>query len=121
MEKHRKSNKRQLGSEKEQLAAKYLERAGYEILERNFYTRSGEIDLIARDAGAIVFIEIKYRKNTAAGYPEEAVTRRKQLHILQAARYYLLTHGFGEYTPCRFDVVAITGDEIRLIKNAFGA
>lgn len=113
-------NKRRIGSEKELLASEYLQQQGYEILEQNYYTRSGEIDLIAKEAGYLVFLEVKYRKTTANGYPEEAVTYQKQQRLIRAARYYMLTHGFGEYTPCRFDVVAITGAQIRLIRNAFG-
>ena len=113
-------NRRKLGAEKELLAAEYLKANGYQILEQNYFTRSGEIDLIAKESGYLVFLEVKYRKDTVTGHPEEAVTYQKQQRIIRAARYYMLTHGFGEYTPCRFDVVAITGEKVRVIKNAFG-
>lgn len=112
-------NKRKCGNEKEQLAAQYLAGLGYQIIEHNFYSRTGEIDLIARENGYLVFIEVKYRKNNVSGCPEEAVTPAKQRKIIQTARYYMLRRGYPEATPCRFDVVAMTGTEIRLIKNAF--
>lgn len=113
-------NKREIGREKEESAAKYLSGIGYRILARNFYTRAGELDLVAQEGGYLVFIEVKYRKSRACGYPEEAVTLTKQRTIIRTARYYMLKNGYPETTPCRFDVVAITEDEIRLIKNAFG-
>lgn len=112
-------NKRKCGSEKERLAAQYLIGLGYHILEFNFYSRTGEIDLIARENEYLVFVEVKYRKSNASGYPEEAVTPAKQRRIVQTARYYMLRRGYPEAAPCRFDVVAMTGEKIRLIKNAF--
>lgn len=113
-------NKRSLGSEKEQIAEEYLKRKGYRILEKNFRCRQGEIDLIGRDGIYLVFVEVKYRADGRAGAPEEAVNRTKQRTILRVARYYLYLHRLPEHTPCRFDVVGIIGDEIRLIKDAFG-
>lgn len=113
-------NKRSLGSEKERIAAEYLKEQGYCILEMNFRCRQGEIDLIARDGRYLVFIEVKYRTDGRAGAPEEAVSRAKQRTILQVAKYYLYRHRLPESTPCRFDVVGITGEKIRLIRDAFG-
>lgn len=113
-------NKRKIGQDYENTAAEYLKQQGYEILAHNFYTRIGEIDLIARDGEYLVFIEVKYRRNASAGYPEEAVTRQKQQRIIRAARYYMLMNRIAGDTPCRFDVLAIEGTQIRLIKNAFG-
>lgn len=112
-------NKREMGGRYEALAAEYLEKAGYEILEKNYHDRYGEIDLIARDGGYLVFIEVKYRSDRRKGDPAEAVTARKQQHIRHTARYYLYTHRLGEDTACRFDVVSILGGEIHLIKDAF--
>ncbi len=62
---------------------------------------------------------MKYRSTDAFGYPEEAVTLKKQRTIVGTARYYMLKNGYPPETPCRFDVVAITGEKIRLVKNAF--
>ena len=70
-------NKRSLGSLKEDLAVNYLENLGYTILERNFWTRFGEIDIIAYHLDTIIFIEVKYRDNIAFGYPEESITPKK--------------------------------------------
>lgn len=112
-------NKRCVGAAYEQEAADYLTEQGYEILERNFRCRLGEIDLIARDGECLVFVEVKYRKGRRKGDPLEAVHQKKQKIIGQVAAYYLLTHPNWEDCPCRFDAVGILDGEIRLIKNAF--
>lgn len=115
------SNTRRIGMEKEGLAAEFLEKKGFRILERNFYCRQGEIDLIAESLeGVLVFVEVKYKKNGKNGLPEEAVNRAKQLKIRKAAQYYLYRHPWKAELECRFDVVSILGKEICLIENAFG-
>lgn len=112
-------NNRATGSRYEEQAAVFLTSMGYEIIERNYRCRSGEIDLIGRDGRYLVFIEVKYRSGAASGDPAEAVDRKKQKRIIQTARYYLYSHGYGEDTPCRFDVAAILDRDIRIIKDAF--
>lgn len=112
-------NKRRLGGEKETAAAEYLEKQGYCVLEKNFRCRQGEIDLIARDGNYLVFIEVKYRADGRSGEPEEAVNTAKQHTIRRVAEYYLYRRRFPESTPCRFDVVGIKGNQIRITKNAF--
>ncbi len=112
-------NRRKIGADYEKIAASYLEAHGYEILEYNYRNRTGEIDLVAKEGEYLCFVEVKYRKDTSQGSPLEAVTWRKQQNISRVAQHYLLTHGYGEQTPCRFDVVGITGDEIELVRNAF--
>ncbi len=112
-------NKREIGTQFEQKAAAYLTRNGYRILDRNFSCRMGEIDLIGRDAHYLCFIEVKYRLNTDHGFPAEAVTARKMTRIIRTAQYYMLTHGYPQDTPCRFDVVVFLDHEISLIRNAF--
>jgi len=109
---------RQKGYEYEKMAAAYLQGKGYKILERNFYTFFGEIDLIARDKETIVFIEVKYRKNIKNGYPQEAVNDKKKQRIIKSAQYYLYLHNAAE-RPCRFDVIAVAGEELLHIENAF--
>lgn len=111
-------NKRITGSQYEALAARYLNEQGLEVLEQNYRSRQGEIDLIARDGEYLVFIEVKYRKNDSLGFPEEAVAPRKQQRIARTAGYYLYRQGYGDI-PCRFDVIAILGNRIRWIKHAF--
>ena len=112
-------NKRQTGSEYEGLAAKWLEGHGYQIVERNYRCRQGEIDLIAEKDGYLVFVEVKYRRSSEAGDPAEAVDARKQARILRTARYYMTRYHISEGTPCRFDVVAVLGSNVRLIRDAF--
>lgn len=114
-------NKRQIGSGYEEQAAEFLQRAGMQILHRNFRTRAGEIDLVARDGDCLVFVEVKYRRDSRMGTALEAVDLRKQGMIIKTARYYLLRFGYSADTPCRFDVVGITGDEITYVKDAFWA
>lgn len=114
-------NKRSLGAKYEALAADYLIGQGYRIIEKNYRCRSGEIDLVARDKDYLVFVEVKYRADAACGSPLEAVDYRKQQKILRVAKFYLIAHGCGTEVNCRFDVVAIQGDEVTLVQNAFGA
>ena len=90
-----------------------------QILEQNFRCRQGEIDIIARHKGVLVFVEVKYRKDLRQGRPEEAVTPLKMRTICRVADYYRLRNGYGEQVPCRFDVVAVLGEEIRIFENAF--
>ncbi len=112
-------NRRKRGAEYEDMVAKRLVDAGYIILERNFRCKIGEIDIIASKDGTLVFIEVKYRKNLASGYPEEAVSRTKQRRICLAADYYRIKKGVSDGVACRFDVVAIDGSGIRHYRNAF--
>lgn len=112
-------NKKQLGTDKEQLAAEYLTAQGMTILEKNFRGRQGEIDLVGREGRYLVFVEVKYRSSTRMGTAMEAVDYRKQLKICRVADYYRYLHRLGESTMIRYDVVAIQGEEIRWVKNAF--
>ena len=109
-----KKNQRSVGARYEQVAGKYLEEQGYQILQYNYHCRQGEIDIIARDGEYLVFCEVKYRTDRRKGMPSEAVHIRKQL-------YYMTVNGVWG-CPCRFDVVGIlgeAGDEIQLYRNAF--
>ena len=112
-------NKRERGSHYEALAAKFLKERGYEILERNYRCRMGEIDIICKDDKYLVFVEVKYRSGSGQGGAFMAVDHKKQHRISRVAAYYLLEHQMDEGTPCRFDVVAVRGDAVQLVKNAF--
>ena len=112
-------NTRKLGTSYEKIAADYLTDKGYEILEMNFRNRMGEIDIIAKDKEYYCFVEVKYRKNSSCGYALEAVTAKKQRIIRKVAMYYMMINNLNEWTPCRFDIVAIDGEEISLLQNAF--
>lgn len=111
-------NKRKIGTDYEQLAAKYLGGRGYEIIESNYRCPVGEIDLIAKDGTYLVFIEVKYRRNLGAGSPLEAVDRKKQQTIRRVAQWYLTERHLYDI-PVRFDVTGILGEEITVIKDAF--
>lgn len=112
-------NRRAVGESYEQMAARYLQSQGARIVECNFHSRRGEIDLIMRESGYLVFVEVKYRRSEKAGDPAEAVTLQKQRRICQTAQYYLYTRRIPQNTPVRYDVVAICGDEITWHRNAF--
>lgn len=112
-------NKRSIGFEKEEIAKKFLEQNGYEIIMQNFYHKGGEIDIVAQNEGYLVFIEVKYRTSSKQGTPEEAITWKKRQTIYHTAQYYMLRHGLSEETPCRFDVVVILGNQMKVIKDAF--
>ena len=112
-------NTRSIGTKKEDAAARYIQENGGRVTDRNFRSRMGEIDIVARDEGAVCFIEVKYRKTGAKGHPAEAVDSRKQYTICRTADYYRMVRHLPEDIPYRFDVISIMGDEITWYKNAF--
>ena len=93
------------GREGEAIAAKYLEKKGYKILEKNWKLGKNEIDIIAREGKYIVAVEVKARHSNYAGEPETAVTREKQRSIIRAANAYVRKMNFDE--EVRFDIVSI--------------
>lgn len=114
----------QRGRAAEEASASFLSSQGYEILRRNVRLRIGEIDMIARESGYLVFLEIRSRRHEGLGLPQETVSHRKQARLRRLARLYLAM----EKNPdclCRFDVVGVIiglyGDvrSIELIKDAF--
>ena len=111
-------NKRRTGTRYEQAAGFFLEQIGYEVLEYNYRSRFGEIDIIAKDGICLVFCEVKYRSGREKGSPLEAVDNRKQQRIFRCASHYLAGRGL-EDVPCRFDVIGIEGTAVTHIKNAF--
>ncbi|MGD0035659.1 MAG: YraN family protein [Bacteroidota bacterium] len=115
-------NRRIQGKAGEDLAARFLERNGLKIIERNYRFERGEIDLIAEEGDELVFVEVKARRSTIFGAPEDAVTERKQEQVHTVADGYLFEHDIDN-RPCRFDVVAIEfingKTEIRHIRDAF--
>lgn len=108
------------GFEYEKIANKYLRDKGFEILEENFTSKFGEIDIIASKNLRLHFVEVKGRKNTLYGYPREAVTIHKQKRIISAAKYYFMLLGSDDIS-CQFDVIEIIieNNEINHIENAF--
>ena len=112
-----------LGRWGEEEAVRYLQRLGMKILERNFRTPVGEIDIIARKGRLLLFIEVKTRRSFAFGAPQEAVGPAKQRQIVRTAQWYL-ARGAGKGLQPRFDVVAVmpaaAGAEVLHIPDAFG-
>ena len=121
--KQKKGARQGLGRTGERMAGEALIRQGYAILERNFRCQYGEIDLVAEHEGELVFVEVKTRRGTAFGRPEEAVTPRKQQKILEVASFYLDAHDCSQRS-WRIDVVAVQFnqagkfEEIRIYQHA---
>ena len=119
------TERRRRGNIGEDFAAKYLQNEGYTILERNFNTRMGEIDIIAQKGKYIAFVEVKSRADDCLYLPREAVTLSKQRKICKAAMLYKLQKGFTAQP--RFDVFEVVYGKYDLevqsfthIENAFG-
>ncbi len=112
-------NSLQTGRAGEDLAADYLAQNGHEILKRNFKCRSGEIDIISRQGETIVFSEVKYRSSAVYGLPSEAVDIHKRKRISDAAAYFLYHEFHSLDLPCRFDVIAVSGNLCKIYENAF--
>ncbi|MBA2714278.1 MAG: YraN family protein [Rubrobacteraceae bacterium] len=114
--------KRSSGAWGEDLALRYLTRHGYTLVERNYRTRYGEIDLIVRKDGTLVFVEVKLRRGTGFGDPLEAVTSRKQRTLRSLATQYLSDRD-PDFDTLRFDVIGILATDnkvrIRYVKDAF--
>jgi len=107
------------GRKGEKKAASYLKKKGYEILDMNYRTKVGEIDIIAGKGDLVVFVEVKARKTDEFGKGYEAVDARKADKIIRSAQFYFAKRQLE--SPCRFDVISIDGGEITHIENAFGA
>ena len=95
-----------LGALGETVAAAHLEAQGLKVVDCNFRTRYGEVDLIAEDSGTLVFVEVKTRRSLAFGAPEESVTPRKRARLAKVAAAYLQLHGI-EQRDWRIDVVGV--------------
>ncbi len=98
---------KELGRSCEELACRFLKNQGYTIIETNFQTRLGEIDIVAQKDNYLVFIEVKARRSYNYGLPQEAVTTRKQQAIKKVAQTFIQKKGL-EQKMLRFDVIAIT-------------
>ena len=112
-------NKRKMGAEWEKVAAAFLTAQGMRVVERNFRCRQGEIDLIGYHQGYLVFVEVKYRSSTQKGYAVEAVDVRKQRKICRVSDYYRYIHKVDAGVSVRYDVIAIQGEELSWIQDAF--
>jgi len=99
-------NTRRFGIIGEKIAQNYLRNKGYKILETNFYTKRGEIDIIARKGKCIIFVEVKTRTNLKFGTPAMAVNITKKKRIISSAKTFLYLHKLQNYET-RFDVVEV--------------
>lgn len=113
-----------LGKQGEDVAADYLAKQGYKIIQRNFRCRWGEIDIIARDGSVLVFVEVRCLKTDNFGLPQESISASKQKKVRQVASFYL--KGIKEpETPVRLDVLALKFNQknkvaqLTHLKNAF--
>lgn len=109
------------GARAEELCAELMRRSGLRVLARNWRCRHGEIDLVAEEAGTLVFAEVRYRRDQRFGGAAESVTAAKQARLVAAARLYLMRRPDAD---CRFDVLlldSLEGGGIQWIRNAFAA
>ena len=114
---------RQFGLDTEKLASEFLTKKGYRILERNYRAHRSEMDIVAEEAGNLVFVEVKARRGDQFGGPHAAVGWRKQQQLIRVALHYMARRRI-QNRNCRFDLVLISEDSIRdrkieLIRNAF--
>jgi putative endonuclease len=110
-------DKAEVGSAAEEAACRRLRQEGYRIVARNWRTRLGEIDIVARDGDVLVFVEVKARSYSGFGGPEGAVGPAKRRRLVAAAKAFLAANRCE--LAARFDVIAIEGGDIRLVRDAF--
>jgi len=112
-------NKGKIG---ENVAADFLKQNGYEILEQNYFYNHGEIDIVAKEGNTLVFVEVKSRRTTTFGEPEESVTPKKQELLRRTAEGYVIEKNIGNMN-CRFDVVSVVlkngKAECKVLKDCF--
>ena len=116
------SNPRERGEAAERLAENYLRERGLKLIERNFHSRKGEIDLVMRDGGHLIFVEVRFRRNDHFGSAAESITPTKQRRVIDAASYFLQCRRQWRDSPCRFDVQTVSGrssEKIGWIQDAF--
>lgn len=113
------------GQAAEEIGLRHLQAKGLELLERNFRTRLGELDLVMRDGPVLVFVEVRYRRRDAFGSGAESVDAHKRRRLLRAAQQYLQRHPQRGDAPIRFDVLSIGGPvaaaRVEWIRDAFRA
>ena len=118
------SERRQVGGQGEEVAARFLASRGFRVLERNWSCPEGEIDLVAEENGVLCFVEVRLKTELSGGHPLETVTRPKRRKLLRAVQRYLAQNESGD-RPLRFDVVGIVVENgqrrLTLVRNAFEA
>jgi len=107
-----------IGATAEERAADALYRRGYQVIERNYRCKVGELDIVAREGPTLVFVEVRSRQSGTFGSALDAVGWRKQAKVSRVAAYYISVRR-PRFETARFDVVAITGEEIVVVKDAW--
>ncbi len=113
----------QQGQAGEDLACRYLEECGLQLVTRNYRCKPGELDLVMRDGEELVFVEVRSRRASRFGTAADSITDSKRRRLLRAAAHYLQRHRLD--TPCRFDVIGLTRQgatwQIDWLRDAFSA
>lgn len=116
------------GNRAEQAARRFLSKQGLTLITRNYAWRGGELDLVMKDAGTLVFIEVRYRTRSGFGNSAESITWRKQQKLIRTAQHFLQQYRLTDKSACRFDIITAEPDssrqgtlQIGWIKNAFSA
>jgi len=111
-----------LGRDAENRAWRFLQSHGLRLLQRNYRSRRGEIDLVLQDRDSLVFVEVRCRRQSRFGSAAESIDRRKQSKLLACAQHYMQSNPEMARRPCRFDVISFDGPDgtIEWIRNAFG-
>jgi putative endonuclease len=110
--------KREEGIKGEEQATVALKDKGYKIIEKNYRSPFGELDIIAEEGGYLVFVEVKKRNTQTFGDPFQAVNAVKKKHIVKTAMFYMKTHKCFD-RKVRFDVVGIDRENVKIVKHAF--
>lgn len=110
------TSKQAIGAAGEDRAARFLATRGLRVIERNFRVRGGEIDLVCRDGGVVVFVEVRLRTGNGYGGAAASINAAKQARLILAARHWLARHG---ERPCRFDCVLIQDGKVEWLRDAF--
>lgn len=109
------SERQRKGQEGEERALVYLTQQGLSLVERNYRCKGGEIDLVMRAGGTLVFVEVRRRAGADFGGAAASVTPVKQARMVNAAQHYL--KGMSHPPPCRFDIIAFEGSQLNWLKN----
>ena len=114
-------SRQQSGKDAERHALEHLQQQGLRLLAQNWLCKRGELDLVMLDGDTVVFVEVRYRKNTQWGGALDSIDGRKRQKLIFAAQYFLQCESRWANSPCRFDVVAIDSklDQLNWLQNAF--
>lgn len=101
----------EIGAWAEELAWNHLHEHGWQLIERNFFCKGGELDIIARKGSVVAFVEVKYRKSQAMGGAVASLTPKKQRRLIHSAKVFLQRYPSLSHLDCRFDLIAISGSD----------